>query len=417
MTSPVEAWPERGDPGSQLAQAPIRVVLVAGNYLPQTGGLEVYVDRLSDGLTRLCEVGLVTEPWHSAPRNGAIAHYRVEHLVHPRTGEAFHEAARRIGAAIEHFRPSVVHFSNAGTAVYRGVVPTGVATVATVHGNDLTAPWQTTPGRDVTTAIIEGLNACDRVISVSEHTAGLARRWGARAPTTVLISGCDLDRFRPRPDAGPRVRARLGIPPGVPILLTVSRLAPRKGHGNVLAAIAALPARVHWLVVGQGPTRSTLERAVIAAGMTDRVTLLGRVSDEDLPELYGACDVFVLTSEERHHGGFLDSEGFGLVLHEAGACARPVIASDTSGCREAVVHGGTGILVPPGDPQALAGAMAHLLSHPRQAAALGRAAHALLHASGAWPRTARQTLEVYRDALIGAPVEEPPDARGPEVSR
>jgi phosphatidylinositol alpha-1,6-mannosyltransferase len=123
--------------------------------------------------------------------------------------------------------------------------------------------------------------------------------------------------------------------------------------------------------------------------------MVGEISNQDLLALYNACDIFVLASEEREDGRSLDSEGFGLVFHEAGACGKPVIATDISGCKEAVLDGITGLLVPQADPQALADRIEYLLSNPEVANALGRGGLALVRALGGWDRLAFQVLEMY----------------------
>jgi glycosyltransferase involved in cell wall biosynthesis len=321
-------------------------------------------------------------------------------------------AASGIQAAIARFDPDLVHFSNAGPAVYHQAVPRRCRRVATVHGNDLTAPWQTTPEKDPTSCIVEGLNACDTIFAVSRHTAGLVDRWRVTAPVIVMTSGCDLDWFRPLPDTVALTRAKYGLPPGVPLLLTVGRIVARKGHFTILNALRLMPFPVCWWVAGDGPERDRLARAVAESGMGDRVSLLGRVSNEELPLLYNACDVFVLTPEERKlSGGRLDSEGFGLVFHEAGACGKPVIGSDVSGCREAIVDGGTGLLVAAGDAPALAQAIDSLVRVPGNGLAetLARGGSTFVRGAGGWPRLARQTYEVYErlTGVVASRIEPP----------
>jgi type III pantothenate kinase len=92
----------------------------------------------------------------------------------------------------------------------------------------------------------------------------------------------------------------------------------------------------------------------------------------------------------------VDSEGFGLVYLEAAACGAAVIASDGAGCREAVVDGCTGLLVPPGDPATLAEALGRVLRDRSLAESMGRAGSAFVHASGGWARLAGETFDVYR---------------------
>jgi phosphatidylinositol alpha-1,6-mannosyltransferase len=215
----------------------------------------------------------------------------------------------------------------------------------------------------------------------------------------VLTPGCDIDFFTPWPVLGEEARALYQIPPDMPMILTVSRMVPRKGHLNVLNAIQQLPFPAHWVVVGDGPCREELIAAAADRDMTEQVSFLGKVSDDDLLALYNACDVFVLTPEERFWNGWLDSEGFGLVLHEAGACGKPVITSDISGCKEAVIDGGTGTLVPPANADALAQALAFILTNAQAANSLGQGALELVRASGGWRRLARQLMDEYRKVL------------------
>jgi glycosyltransferase involved in cell wall biosynthesis len=377
----------------------MRALWITGNYYPQIGGLQVYVDRLTDSLSKYADVALVTEAGQDAPGNQHISHFSVSNLTRPASLKQWQAAADGIAKAISVFEPDVVHFSNANVAVYRPIVPEGIRTLATIHGNDLTAPWQLTPEHDLTTCIVEGLNACDCIFAVSNHSEDLAKRWLVRAPCVTITSGCDTDFFRPLRNHVGLMRRRYGVQPGIPMVLTVARLVPRKGHSCVLEALQRLSFRAHWVVVGDGPMREALLDSVEEAGMQEYVSLAGQVSNQDLLAIYNACDVFVLTPQEREFRGRLDSEGFGLVFHEAGACRKPVIGSEISGCQEAVIHGVSGLLVPPDDPQALAETLERMLTEPEMAQTLGRGGLALVRLLGGWSRVAQQVYETYESVL------------------
>jgi phosphatidylinositol alpha-1,6-mannosyltransferase len=133
--------------------------------------------------------------------------------------------------------------------------------------------------------------------------------------------------------------------------------------------------------------------------MQGSVVLLGKVPDGDLLGLYNACDVFAMTPYERLRSLWLDSEGFGLVFHEAGACGKPVIGSDISGCRESIVDGRTGLLVPPEDPQALSRALAFVLTNPHEAERLGHCGLETVRSMGGWARLARSLTREYADIV------------------
>ena len=120
---------------------------------PQIGGLQVYVDRLTNSLAKLSEVGLVTGLKHRAPANPSIAHFKVANLTRSGAPAAWQQAALDVSHLVAEYRPDVVHFASATVAVYRAAIPAEVAVVATVHGNDLTWPW-VHPGEDSTAWIL-----------------------------------------------------------------------------------------------------------------------------------------------------------------------------------------------------------------------------------------------------------------------
>jgi glycosyltransferase involved in cell wall biosynthesis len=148
----------------------------------------------------------------------------------------------------------------------------------------------------------------------------------------------------------------------------------------------ALP-QARWLCVGDGPERAALERR--AAGYSPPLQIVWAGWREDVPRLLAALDVFVLASR---------AEAFPLVVLEAMAAARPVVATDVGGVREAVVHGETGLLVPPEDPEALADAVLDLLGDVNKRRALGQAGRAWVKREFTLERQAREFLKVLFDS-------------------
>jgi glycosyltransferase involved in cell wall biosynthesis len=385
----------------------MRVLWITSTLYPQVGGEQTLIEKTIGCLTDLCEVGLVTKPGQWYPGEKPVRHFTVGPRAPSRKAvwEQINEGLQDI---VLRFAPDIVHFGTARSAVCRVAIPASVPTVATVHGNDLTAQRPSTAQEeDPTPQIVDSLNACDYIFAVSRHTSSLVQRWGVKTPVEVLTPGCDIDFFRPSAELGEQARMAWRIPAELPIILTVSRLAARKGHLNVLEAIQQLPFRAHWVVVGDGPCREELSFAIAERGMEDRVSLLGEISDLDVLGLYNASDVFVLTPDERGTNRLLDSEGFGLVLHEAGACGKPVIASASGGCQDAVIDGGTGILVPPSNPARLAEALELVLTDVSLARNLGAAGLSLVRFSGGWARLARQTFDMYEE-ILGQDLSTPP---------
>jgi glycosyltransferase involved in cell wall biosynthesis len=203
------------------------------------------------------------------------------------------------------------------------------------------------------------------VIACNPDVAGDLRRAGA--PVQLMPHGVDLDRFRPTPP--PRAQ--------VLTILAVGRLVEKKGFPVLLEAAAQLLAPVRVRIVGDGAQREELERRIADLGLTGRVELAGPATHDDLPAEYAAAHIVVVPSIMDASG---DRDGLPNVVLEAMSCGRPVVASDVGAVSSAVVDGRTGVLVPPGDAEALAGALEFLVDQPDMRERLGREARARVEA-------------------------------------
>jgi glycosyltransferase involved in cell wall biosynthesis len=236
------------------------------------------------------------------------------------------------------------------------------------------------------------LRFCQRVVAVSRELRARAAAFVDAARLVQIDNGIDLDRLRAGVHPHRTLRVELGVPPEAPLLGIVGRLAPEKGHSVLLEALGRLARRwrrdrprPHLLVVGHGPRRASLEAAAHAHGLEHRVHFLGQRAD--LPDLYAALDLLVHPSLR---------EGLPLVVLEAAALGVPVVASSVGAIPEALDHGAAGILLPPGDVDALAAALDHALGHPAHMRSLGaRAAQQIASHYSARAMTARYLDEVY----------------------
>src|SRR4051794_12665864 len=217
----------------------------------------------------------------------------------------------------------------------------------------------------------------------------LVRRYGVRPDVVrVVRPGVDLRRFSPgdRDEAA----AALGLPRERRVAVTARRLVPRMGIQVLLGSWAQLVrsfagARPLLLVVGDGPYRTSLEAQARELGVWDDVRFLGKVSDDDLVAAYRAADVAVAPS--------LSLEGFGLVALEALACGTPVLGTSVDGLREALEGLDPGMLVPPGDPEALAARLLGVLDGSSPAPPRERCR---AYAEGyPWERTASEVMAIY----------------------
>ena len=215
-------------------------------------------------------------------------------------------------------------------------------------------------------------------VSASRYNARqVEARYGR--PVTVIHNGVDADAFAPR-GRDEELRRSLGAGPGDLLVVSVSRLIGWKGVRVVIDALAALPGRVRYLVVGEGPDAQALRRAAAAAGVEDRVRFMGRVRHADLPLVLSQCDLFVQPS--------IGEEAFGISVVEAMSCGLPVLASDNGGLPEIVVDGGTGRLLPPGSVPAWRDAIAAADADRAGLATLGASARARARSEFTWAANA-----------------------------
>jgi glycosyltransferase involved in cell wall biosynthesis len=180
-------------------------------------------------------------------------------------------------------------------------------------------------------------------------------------------------------------------------LLFVGRLVPRKGVDVLLTALAT-PALhdAKLTVVGAGSERQRLESLAASLGIAPRVEFAGLASPAELDAHFRRCDALVLPAIDD---GLSGTEGLGVVLIEALAFAKPVVASDVGGIPDVVRHGQTGLLVPPGDPRALASALASLADAPEWARGMGIAGRAHVAACFSRERIAGDLAALYEDVV------------------
>jgi glycosyltransferase involved in cell wall biosynthesis len=205
-------------------------------------------------------------------------------------------------------------------------------------------------------------------------TAGHAAHLRALAPGREVVltyHGLDAHRFPP-PGRG---LGPDGSDPARPVrLLGVARLVPKKGLDGLLAALAMLPS-LAWRYdhVGGGPLLRELRAEAARLGIAERITWHGALAEDRVLDAYRAADLFVLASRIAPDG---DRDGLPNVLLEAGAMELAAVASRVAAVPELIEDGVNGLLVPPGDPAALARALASLIADPAARMRLGQAGRA-----------------------------------------
>jgi glycosyltransferase involved in cell wall biosynthesis len=360
------------------------------------GGVERGTVEIAQAIVEAGGVALVaSEGGRLAPRVEAVGG---RNLLFPlatknpvniwRNAERLEDLIRAEGVSLVHARSRAPAWS-AWLATQRA----GVPFVTTYHG----AYGETLPGkRRYNSVMARG----ERVIAISRFIADLVLRRHRIDPALVRIihRGVDPDVFDPdgvAPERVQRLAEAWRLPEGRPLIMLPGRLTRWKGQEVLIAALARMARRdAVGVLVGaeQGRRRYARGLETLAGRLGVEVRLVGDC--DDMPAALLLADAVVNAST--------DPEAFGRVVIEAQAMARPVIATDHGGAVETVEHGATGWRVPPGDADALAAALDHVLAmSPDRAAALGARARASVRANYTVEKMQDATLEVYRE-LLGA---------------
>jgi phosphatidylinositol alpha-1,6-mannosyltransferase len=346
------------------------VFLYSSDYPPNDGGI-----------ARLC-AGLAASWPNFISKPGVLYHSRdAAPRIHPSSGDI---GIRIVGPRIlrewRSFRflrrvrdPGFVvcglWYPDALIALLAGVGPL----VILAHGSELmpAAGWRRSVWRRLLRWVCE---SADLVVANSSYTRALVLKAAPHSNVAVVPLAVDHQRFCPGDKE--RARAQLGAV-GRLVISSVSRLHPYKGHDVVLQALAALPpeqrSQILYLVAGKGPHLTQLQSQSAELGLQESVRFLGFVSDDDLPGLYRASDLFVLCT--REHADRREVEGFGMVFLEAQSCGTPVVGTRTGGIPDAVIHNRGGWLIDQNDVPELTSILTHLAGDPaffREAGSVAR---------------------------------------------
>jgi glycosyltransferase involved in cell wall biosynthesis len=303
----------------------------------------------------------------------------------------------RLGRLLHQERPRLLHVNNGG---FPGAISCNAAAVAGRRAG--------IPVVYVVNNLAYGYHGLRRLAGWPQDR--LVRRsvsrfvTGSKAAAGALAGVLDLDPsevevipntiVEGRPDETPAAtRQRLGLPEHGPVLLTGARLEVRKGHAHLVEAVRRLPAELREglsvVFAGQGPERTAIERAIAGAGVGNIVRLVG--NQQNMWDLYALADVVVLPS--------IGHEDFPIVILEAMAAGRAVVGSRVAGVPEQVVDGVTGLVVPPADPAALAGALERLLRDADRRQAMADAGR-LRYLDNYTPATVVGRYRALHDRLI-----------------
>ena len=347
-------------------------LLVTNDFPPKIGGIQSYLWELWRRLPA-ADATVLTTPYAGAGAFDAAAGLRVERtrerVLLPTRGlrRRILSLADEVGAELIILDPALP-VGHLGPSLGR---PYGVI----LHGAEVTVPGRVPGPRHALARVLRG---ADLVIAAGGYPADEGERAANQVlPVVIVPPGVDVQRFVPLGEqARAEARAQFGASPESTLVVSVSRLVPRKGMDTLIEAAARLaPSHpdLEVLIGGSGRDLDRLGKLIAETGAP--VRLLGRVEEADLPTLYGCADVFSMACRNRWLG--LEQEGFGIVFLEAAACGVPQIAGDSGGAAEAVDDHETGLVVrDPGSVDELARALKTLVGDPDLRRRMGEAGRA-----------------------------------------
>jgi rhamnosyl/mannosyltransferase len=367
----------------------LRVLHVGKFYPPARGGMEQVIQVLAEGERATVETRVLV-----ANSGRRTIHETVNGVAITRVGTARQVGSVSVCPALPWWMRRidtdlmVIHEPNPTAIVAHAIARPASPFIFWVHAEVVRPAWRyNTFYRPFLRRM---LARAARIVVTSPRMIDVARELQPfREKCVVIPLAIDPDQHRTTPALEPRIAAwRNGS--DAPLVAFVGRLVPYKGIEVLLHALAPVE-EARAVIVGEGPLKPSLEDLSRQLGIGERVQFAGNVDPHELSAIYNACDLFVLPSITR-------AEAFGVVQLEAMSCAKPVICTDLpSGVPWVNQHGVTGLVVPPRDAGALAGAIRTLIGDADARRKMGAAARARVVAEFSIERMIQQTTSLYHE--------------------
>ena len=379
-------------------------ILLAADYPPQTGGIQRYSCNLALALQKLGhEVRMVAAEhpgWQEYDATSPVPMVRVPtDGGKPAIYRRMRDAAIAIAAELTQPLRGIIatKWSPEGLGALQAARRLGVPWGVIGHDREFILHAANVLKWALQTYLLRAADVC---LANGSYSARNFRRGFAPA-SRIRIVGCGIEseQFKADEQMAAALRERHGLQ-GRPVLLTVGRLVPRKGHLTVLQALQHVRQQfpnVAHVIVGDGEFRSRIEQGLAAGQLQEHVIMAGRVPEAELCGYYTLADVMVMPSYTIVGK---PTEGFGLTFLEANCCGTPVIGSRTGGIPDAIEEGRSGLLVPPLQPQALAEAIERLLRNPTEAQAMGRYGQERARRQLTWEVVARRVDAAFEELCL-----------------
>ena len=371
----------------------MRILELGKFYAPERGGIET--------LLRLWAEGFV-QSGHDV--QCVVAHRNHRSITEIQHGVRVHRLASFGSALSTSLSPSYLRATHRYPAdIWHAHYPNPLADLACVTGPSrvpLVLHWHSDVIRQralmrLYAPLLQNrlLKRADRIVVATPQHLEYSQWLGPYRDKVVVIPfGLDLERFHPTPALLARAAEFRKVANGQKVLLNIGRLVGYKGQRYAIEAMRQVDAQL-WLA-GDGPLRGELEAVAAGCGVTKKIRFWGEVSDENLPAMLHACDLFVFPS-------ITTNEAFGLVLVEAMACGKPLVACNLrSGVPYVCRDGVNGLICPPAEAEALSHTVNRILNDSELAARLGQAGLVRARNEFSAPVMVARTLELFSN-LVG----------------
>lgn len=354
-----------------------RIALISCFYAPRIGGIEKYTERLAENIPQ----AQVFTSEKKAPSNTTfIPFFKIGKFKIPKIRQTYQ--------TLKKFAPDIIHINGPlPHATITGIIARylRIPTILTYHGD----PTPSNPLIKIAAKIDQQLYRFifNQIIVTSPKYKTRVSKFFPKNKISITYLGIDKEFFKKRQKSGPHHNSNPshnGATHTKHKVLFVAKLDENhyyKGIKTFLAAAKISP-EIEFIVIGDGPNRSTLESQA-----PSNVVFLGAVDTPTLADHFSAADIFVLPSESQ-------SEGFGIVLLESAACGTPVITTNVVGSSQFITKHNFGILIPPKSPTKLSQEIKKLLKNPLKYKKLQENCKKI-SSQLTWEKTAQETQKIY----------------------
>jgi phosphatidylinositol alpha-1,6-mannosyltransferase len=376
------------------------MILVSNDFPPKVGGIQNYLFELWSRLP-LTNTKVITTKYDGDKAFDANLDFAVDRyskILWPTP-----KLIKHVNATINEFKSDVVFIDP--------LLPTGLITskikgaskISIIHGAEVTVPGRLLPSRVL---IRKSVQDSDVILSAGNYAAReLVRAIGRPINMVRIPPGVDIHNFYVPSDdqkvqAKESIVSELGLEKDSRILVSMSRLVPRKGFDVAIKSLAGLEQNVHLIIIGKGRDLKRLQGLVEKLGLQKRVHFLGSVSHQKMLSVLHSADLFLMLCRDRWAS--LEAEGFGIVFLEAQSCGLPVIVGRSGGSSESLIDEKTGFLVDSESPTEIREKINKILSDDKLSKEFSAAGRAFVEKEHSYDYLATLLLPLVNGDLSSA---------------